>query len=180
MAVKKRRMTKKQQEFVKAYLGPAGGNGSKAAATAGYSEPYNVTGSKALASVNVSNAIAKAKAAINPEELVEDWKREAGLDVFDFIHVNPDGSFQFDLQAAKEKGLGRHLTVEHDRETGAPIVKIESRQAARDKLTKIAGLYKGSEEPQTPDVRVGVLLQLSRDEYRARALKVLRGEDEGE
>lgn len=145
-----KKLTPKQEKFVAAYVGPANGNATEAAALAGYSgdrDTLKVTGSRTLSNSNVQSKVERALAKYDTDKVIERLAQHAEADMGEFITVDQDGAFQFDLKNAKAKGLTRLIKkLKHDPETGAPVIELVDQQAALDKLAKMHGLYKDADE----------------------------------
>lgn len=109
----------------------------------------------------IEHVLGKAVHAMQAPEVVARLSEQARADIGDFIQASPDGSFGFDLFAAKAAGK-THLieSLTHDRETGAPIVKLYSAQKAQTTLAKIRGLFSDA-PPPAPPVLVNVALVLA-------------------
>jgi hypothetical protein len=128
-------LTFKQRAFVKAFVGPAAGNATKAAAMAGYSDSNRnvlaVTGWETLRKPNVQRAIARAMAE---REGGPEWTRAGVVEIArssasDYLTFDTDEKGNRiprpDLIAAAEAGaLGTIKKIKFDGETGG-IVQIE-------------------------------------------------------
>jgi phage terminase small subunit len=153
------RITPKQAKFVKAYVET--GNATEAAAIAGYSgsrETLAQAGSQNIRKPAVQNELEKALAKYSAAKVVEKLGEQAEGTIADFIDVREDGSFSFDLNAAKAAGK-LHLIrkLKHDAESGAPVVELHDQQAALKELARIHGLSKDDEKPATNVTNVNIL-----------------------
>jgi hypothetical protein len=145
-------LTFKQRAFVKAFVGPAAGNATKAAAMAGYSDSNRnvlaVTGWETLRKPNVQRAISRAVAE---REGGPEWTRAGVVEIArssasDYLVFDTDEKGnripRADLIAAMEAGaLGTIKKIKFDPETGG-IVQIEGydRLAALNLLAKMHGI----------------------------------------
>lgn len=162
-------LTLKQRLFVEAYIGRARGNATEAARLAGY-EGDDVTlascGYANLRKPQIVSELTRRRqelvAQVGAESLILQAKQEADASYEDFIRVEADGTFSFDLVEAKRLGK-LHLIedLSHDKETGAPVVKLPNRQAARAFIAKMLGL--GKEAPATgqSNTQINIYQQLA-------------------
>lgn len=154
-------LTIRQRMFVKALVGPAGGNATKAAEMAGYaSENINalrVTASENLGKPNVQRALAHAMAEKFGSA---EWARTALLDLAgssmaNFLGVDEQGKMKLDLNSARAQGaLGQIKEMTLD-ENGVPVkIKIHDRTKAIELLLKLHGLIVGQHEhaPTAPAI----------------------------
>jgi hypothetical protein len=158
-------LTDRQREFVKAYVGPAAGNATKAAAMAGYNDSNNdslrVTAHRLLTKANVQRALARSRAEKHggPE-----WTRAGIVEIADanfadFMVCDASGEPTFDLKAAYAAGamgLVKEITEEVISGGGGPVqvikrrVKLHDRQKALDTLAKMHGMLVDKVEDVTP------------------------------
>lgn len=170
-------LTFKQRLFVEAYVGRARGNGTEAARLAGYEGDDNTlksVGSENLRKPDVAKEIQVRRkelvASISAETLILSAAEDASSSYEDFVTVNEDGSFAFDLVKAKAAGK-LHLIEDlgHDKETGAPVIKLPKRGPAREFLAKMLGFTKGEVAGSTHNTQVNIykdLDKLSTEELR--------------
>jgi hypothetical protein len=150
-------LTHKQREFVKAYVGPAAGNASRAAEMAGYRsdnrESLRVTASENLTKPNVQRAVAKALARRHGGPK---WTR-AGLveiaraSLADFLGIDGQGKVKIDLRLAQAAGALGLLKKVRVRETDmGQEVTIETydRMAALKTLAEMHGLLRPRDDDE--------------------------------
>lgn len=139
-------LTLRQRKFVKAYIGPAAGNGTKAAELAGYnsnnSECLKVTASRLLTYANVQRALSRAMArhkggkAWTLRGLVE----IASTTMADFITVDAQGVQRVDFAKAQNgAAIGAIKKLRLDPEGSIVGLELYDRKAALDSLAKIHG-----------------------------------------
>lgn len=158
-------LTERQRQFVAAYIGPAAGNATRAAAMAGYSDSNNHvlrnTASRLLTFVGVQRALARARADKlgGPE-----WTKAGIVEIADanmaaFIKIDASGRRVFDLDAAYEAGaMGLVKEIHEEVISGGdgPVrvikrrVKLHDRLAALQVLAKMHGLLVDRVEDVTP------------------------------
>lgn len=123
-------------------------------------------------------ALQKALAKYDIDKVVGRLVEHAEGDIGDFITVNEDGSFAFDLKAAKEAGK-THLIrkLKHDAESGAPVIELHDQQAALDKLARMHKAYGKDDEQSAPadmqPIRVQILQVLASDPEARRMVDAL-------
>jgi phage terminase small subunit len=154
-------LTERQRKFVDAYIGPAGGNATKAASMAGYKDDntpaLRACASRLLTFANVQTALARA---IARRRLSPEWAREgltevASSSMANFVTVNSEtGETQLDMKRAIEAGaLGQIkeyreevLSVNGAATVLKRTVKIHDRTQALATLLRLQG--------QLPDANV--------------------------
>jgi len=117
------------------------------------------------------------------DEILERLSRQATADYDDVIDIHDDGSFQFNLKRAKERGATQLIKkLRHDAETGAPIVELYDSQQALQTLAKIRGLVPADDmtagrrrSPAGSGNRTLILNVLERSPEAARLLDQLAG-----
>lgn len=143
-------LTFKQREFVKAYVGPAAGNATKAAEMAGYNaENRNslaVTAFDNLRKPNIQRAVARAMA---DREGGPEWTR-AGIveiarsNIADYLKVDENGKGTIDLKRANEAAAMGTIKKLRVRDMGAAgqevTVETYDRLAALSLLAKMHGI----------------------------------------
>lgn len=154
-------LTERQRRFVEAYIGPAGGNATKAAQMAGYKDDnYNslrMTASETLAKPYVQQAIASAWARKrqSPEWAKAGLIEVAGSTMSNFVTVNPEtGESHLDMKRALTAGaLGQIkeyreevLSVNGAATVLKRTIKIHDRTQALATLLRLQG--------QLPDANV--------------------------
>jgi len=108
-------LTTKQRLFVEAYIGPAGGNATRAAEMAGYSAENRlalaVTGSENLRKPNVQQALGLA---LSRKKMSPEWAKErlvyvASGSMTDFLRVDENGDTHLDFKRAAEAAAIGHI-----------------------------------------------------------------------
>ena len=145
-------LTYRQRLFVDAYLGKAGGNATKAAISAGYSDPA-VAGHRLLRNAKIRAAVdGQLKAAMSADEVLARLSEHASSDMRDYLQINDDGTFQIDLSKAKRAKRTRVIrkvkvsTKTFTTDTGESVevkseLELYDAQAALEKLAKFHRLY---------------------------------------
>jgi hypothetical protein len=128
-------LTIRQQKFVDAIIGPAGGNATKAAEMAGYASDNRIalksTAARLLTFVNVREAIARRLASAN---LTADWVRQmtaalAASNMGSFLTLGDDGKPIIDWKQAEARGA--FVQIRKYKEKGIEVnskVEIVERQ----------------------------------------------------
>lgn len=100
---------------------------------------------------------------LGAEDLVLAAAEEASASYEDFVTINPDGSFAFDLVKARDAGK-LHLIEDlaHDKETGAPVVKLPNRRAAREFIAKMLGYAKGDLPSSQTNTQINIYKDLDK------------------
>jgi hypothetical protein len=155
---KRFKLTKRQWNFVHAYLGPALGVGAKAAELAGYTGGR--PGQCARASELLSNAQVKEAIAFfaslddrgSPEFVKATVSALAGASMADFLQKNGTGGWEIDLDKAGERGVLQALkTIQFDKETGRPAgLTLHPPKDYLDMLAKMYGMYERDNEQLRP------------------------------
>lgn len=165
--------------FVQAFVGPAGGNATRAARMAGYNDSHNgslrVTAHRVLTNANVQAAIALhyAKLRDTPE-----WARASLVDLAsssmaNFVTVDEKGEARMDFRkAADAAALGQIKEYREEGlvaggETVAVVkrtIKIHDRRSALETLLKMHGLLTDNVTNVTVNVPVKVLRGVTMDE----------------
>jgi hypothetical protein len=149
-----------------------------AAGYGGNKHSRSVTASNIIKKPAAQKALAKALEKYDIDKVVQRLAEHAEGDIGDFITVNEDGSFAFDLvkaRAAKKTHLIKKL--KHDAESGAPVIELHDPQAALDKIARMHKAYGKDEEEQgghdMAPVRVQILQVLSSDPEARRMVDAL-------
>jgi hypothetical protein len=147
-------LTFRQRMFVKAMVGPAGGNATKAAEMAGYAsdnrDALKVTACRTLTKANVQRALAHALAAKldSPEWIRNSLVEISASSMANFVEVKENGTTELDFAKASEAGaMGQ---IREYREEAIKIgdgpavtlkrtIKIHDRRAALETLAKLDG-----------------------------------------
>lgn len=161
-------LTFRQREFVRALVGPAGGNATRAAEMAGYkSENVNslrVTACQNLTKPNVQRAINRAMAEkhASPEWVKASLADVASSSMANFLKPDEKGEFILDLEKAAEAGaLGQIKEYKEEvLSTGGEAklikrtIKIHDRLPALRTLVEMSGMLVQRHQhtvAQTPD-----------------------------
>lgn len=107
----------------------------------------------------IEQTLVRMRRKMGAKEAVERNAEVARADYKDFITVNADGSFRFDLNKAKGK---THLikSLRHDAESGAPVIELQDVAKARELVLRMEGRLKDGPVAAAPAV-VNVALILS-------------------
>ena len=162
------RLNLKERLFIEFYLGKANGNATEAARLAGYTWP-DKQGPRLVGKSRVRAAIDArvSEVAMSAEEVLSRLSELAAGDLGEFIHVDGEGGFRFDLQKAKRLGKLHLLKklrnkVETRREKrgvddqGVPIIEtvvtehieieLHDPESPLEKLGRYHGLWKDRED----------------------------------
>lgn len=146
----------RHRSFVDAIVGPAAGNGSKAAEMAGFASENRislaVTATRLLNKANIQQAIAHAYAKRNmtPEWALATASDLASVSMAKFVSLGPDGKPMLDWIKAAESGAIGHIRewreegIDHN---GSFTVvkrsfKLFDKQKAVDTILRLHGLLK--------------------------------------
>lgn len=136
----------------------------RAAGFKGNDRTLEVGASRIVRSPAGQNALTKALEVYDIGKVVRKLGEQADADMGDFVKIDKDGTFQFDLAAAKAAGK-THLIkkLKHDAETGAPVIELVDSQSALDKLAKMHKAYGEKDEAPTQagnSIVLNILAQL--------------------
>lgn len=150
-------LTLKERRFAKAYVGPAAGNATKAAALAGYNaENRNslaVTAHHVLRKPNVQRAIARRlnRRGGGPAETRAGIVELARVNMADFVTVDEAGKVQLDLKRAYDAaalGAVKKVTVRPTPDGQQVTIETYNRLEALATMAKIHGTLKDTHQHQ--------------------------------